>query len=77
MTADLKCSTCGKPMPQTAVPAEKAWCGECSAKIEGFRDSLSSNEKPWFDLYVSYNESIPRNMWELMCWAASMQEKSK
>lgn len=30
---DLKCSTCGKLMPQTAVPADKAWCSdECYEK---------------------------------------------
>lgn len=26
MTDTLPCAVCGKPVPQTAVPAERAWC---------------------------------------------------
>lgn len=44
----LPCATCGNPMPQTAVPAERAWCSdgcyEKRAKTSLPQKSFQENE---------------------------------
>ncbi len=41
------------------------------------RDTLSANEKIWFDEFVRTEGKPPESMWQLMQYGSVMQEQQK